>query len=63
MFRGMLTSCVCIKSYQIVSYLVQAIGFYMSAIIMFLHYELYKLFPLHGSGHLHLLSIARVSNI
>ena len=63
MFRGMLTSCVCTKSYQIVSYLDQAIGFYISAMIMFLHNESYKLFPLHGSGHLYLLSIARVSNI
>ena len=59
----MLTSCVCIKSYQIVSYLDQTIGFYISAIIMFLRYESYKLFPLHGSGHLHLLSIGRVYNI
>ena len=63
MFRGMLTSCVCIKSYQIVSYLDQAIGFYIAAIVMFLCYESCKLFPLHGSGHLHLLSIARVYNI
>ena len=63
MFRGIVTYCVCMKSYQIVSYLDQAIGFYISAIVMFLRYESYMLFPLHGSGHLHLLSIARVYNI
>ena len=63
MFRGMLASCVCIKSYQIVSHLDQAIGFNKSAIIMFLRNESYKLFPLHGNGHLHFLCIARVYNI
>ena len=60
MFREMLPPCVCIRSYQIVSHLDQAIGFDMSAIIMFLRYESYRLFPLHGNVHWDLLSIASV---
>ena len=52
MFRDMLTPCVCIRSYQMVSHLDQAIVFDISAIIMFSHFKSDKLFLLHGNGHL-----------